>query len=111
MADVVAPAADAAAAPEKADFEKVADASAVDVTATLVEPAPDAPKKWFSGFTEYWTSIFAAGPPPTIVATAETYKKAGALAPACAAIDNFFAVSDRGSTFATEFRGGMSELV
>lgn len=47
----------------------------------------------------FYESVFRAEDPPTIIATADEYKITGKLG---AAVDNFFRVSDRGSTLWTE---------
>jgi hypothetical protein len=91
-----------AAAPAEASTDKPAAA-----------PAPAASSSSFaatliSGTTEYWRSLLRPADAPTRVVTAADYPRARALAGPVAWIDNYFRISDRGSSFYTEFTGGMT---
>lgn len=66
------------------------------------------PAYWVTGFRSFWGSLLAPPQPPKVVATRDDYAKAGLLAPLAAGLDNYFRISDRGSTFKVEFMGGMT---
>eukprot|EP01035_Chromulina_nebulosa_P019061 gene19061-24883_t len=61
--------------------------------------------EYFKNFT---SSILRKDEPADIIVTAESYSILGPLAPLASFTDNFFRISDRGSTIRTEFYGGMT---
>ena len=59
-----------------------------------------------NNFLRFWETVVKPEPPATKIATAADYAAYGGLAVTLAAIDNYFRVTDRGSTFYIEFVGG-----
>ena len=57
---------------------------------------------------KFWASIFSLEKPAMILATADKYQSMGFLASTIANVDNFFRITDRGSSFYREFTGGMT---
>jgi len=57
---------------------------------------------------KFWTSVTAQEKPPTTVTTTEDYKSLGVLAFFASSVDNYFRISDRGSSYYFEFTGGMT---
>lgn len=60
--------------------------------------------------SKFWASILQADAPPSVVVTADDYSKAP-FASILASIDNFFRITERGSSFSTEFWGGMTTFL
>ena len=56
----------------------------------------------------FWTSVFLAEKPPSVLVTEEKYQSMGGLASTLAKVDNFFRITDRESSFYREFTGGMT---
>ena len=62
----------------------------------------------FNYLQKFWASIFSLEKPATTLATADKYQSMGFLASTIAHVDNFFRITDRGSSFYCEFTGGMT---
>lgn len=81
--------------------------STEDVEAKLNDkdsPQVDDVSKLDGSPTLFWESVMRAEGPMTVPATPETYG-GGFFGGAFANLDNFFRVTDRGSTLLTEFNG------
>jgi len=76
--------------------------------AVVAEPNVVEKKSEAADSDNYWKSIMAPAPPASVVATAEDYKAVGPAAGVVAAVNNYFRIKDRGSTFYVEFYGGMT---
>jgi hypothetical protein len=59
-------------------------------------------------YQRFWANLFKAIEQPERVMTAADYPRARFLAPIAASLDNYFYITHRGSTFWTEFVGGMT---
>jgi hypothetical protein len=60
---------------------------------------------------DFWVSIFELDEAATIIVTPDNYKFLGPLAIPASILDNYFHVTDRGSSFQTEFTGGMTTFL
>ena len=76
---------------------------------TLLEE--DAPASTGNFVYDFWISIVQADAPPTIVAKSSDYSSVWLFGVFPALIDNYFRITERGSTIPTEFWGGMTTFL
>lgn len=65
-----------------------------------------------NSITGFWTSVFQGDGPPTVTVTAADYSAMGSpLASLFSVVDNYFRITERGSTIQIEFWGGMTTFL
>lgn len=73
------------------------------------DPESEDKKKFF--LLEFWDSIMQYDEAAEIIVDKEDYVKWGPLAKVMAVIDNYFHITDRGSSVLIEFTGGMTTFL